>query len=65
MVSENHCGSFDVLYLGHNGIRAAAAIGGLYLMTIPVAVLFTAFAVRQSPVMLPFHVFGGHEKLLA
>lgn len=64
MISVKHCGSCDILYLGHKGILAAAALGGIYLVTTPVTVLFTLVVIRWSPVMMPFHIFGGHEKLV-
>ena len=65
IISVKHCGSCDVLYLGHKGIQAAAAIGGIYLMTLPVTVLFSLFIMRcWSPLMMPFHVFGGQERLV-
>ena len=52
------------MYVGDNkSILAAGGIGGLYLMTVPFTVFFSVFVGRLSPVLIPYHVFGGKEKL--
>ena len=53
-----------LLYTGQNGIRATCAIGELCFMTIPLSVLCCSVAIRWSPLIMPYHVFGGREKLV-
>ena len=64
MTTAKHCGTSNVLYTGQNGILATCAIGGLYFMTVPLSVLCCLVAIRWSPLMITFHVFGGREKLV-
>ena len=64
-ITVKHGGIRDIMYVGHDrSILAAGVIGGLYLMTVPFTVFCTVFVVRRSPIMMPYHVFGGNEKLV-
>ena len=65
MIIVKHCGTSDVMYFGHNnGILVAGVIAGVYFMTMPLTLLGGVVVIRWSPLMMPYHVFGGSEKLV-
>ena len=58
-------GTSDVRYLmASRAVKTFCALGGIWFPMVPFVVLFVVFHVRWSPVMLPYHIFGGKEALM-
>ena len=64
-VSAAHLGRSDVRHLmASRSVKTFCALGGILLPIVPFVVLFIVFHVRWSPVMMPYHIFGGKEALM-
>ena len=45
-------------------VKAFCAWGGISCSIVPFGVLFVMFHFRWSPIMMPYHVFGGKEVVM-
>ena len=60
-----HLGTCDVRYLTPSpAFKAFCTLGGVWFACLPFVVLFILVPLRWSPIMVPYHVFGGNEALM-
>ena len=63
-LSDKHLGALDVMNLAPSKFIMGLCAGfGWLCITVPLEVAFVVSFLRWSPIMLPYHVFGGQCQL--